>query len=59
MLKTTIALIAATLAIWAMVDVARNRMEPQLKAVWFATVVLIPIIGPVLYFLMKRQHSTN
>lgn len=49
-----ISVFAAAVAVYAMVDILMIRMYKK-KAIWFAIVVLIPIVGPILYLLKKKK----
>lgn len=57
MLEMIFALIVVSLAIWAMVDVAQNQMIKQQKVIWFAIVVLVPLLGPISYYLTKGSRT--
>ncbi|MEO9804909.1 MAG: PLD nuclease N-terminal domain-containing protein [Reichenbachiella sp.] len=59
MLEMIFALIVVSFAIWAMVDVAQGRMKTQQKAIWFAVVVLIPLLGPILYYFRRSNLTIN
>lgn len=48
-----LALIAATMAIYAMIGVFRKDLPWKTRVVWFALVALVPIVGPTVFF-MKR-----
>lgn len=50
-----IAVFAAGLAVFVMVDILRVKMTYNKKMIWFAIVVLIPLVGPLLYLLRKRN----
>ena len=50
-----ISVFAAAVAVYAMVDILMIRMSYKKKAIWFAIVVLIPIVGPILYLLKKKK----
>ncbi len=47
-------IIAVAFAIWAMVAVVNSRMNKTKKIAWFAVVVLIPVIGPLLYYFLGK-----
>ena len=53
-----ISIFAATIAIYSMLDVLRSRLPLNRKMVWFAVVVIFPILGPVVY-LLKRKAIAN
>ena len=49
------ALVAATLAIYAMVDISMRNFSINKKMIWFPIVVLLPLIGPLTYFVRRRS----
>lgn len=49
--------IAVAFAIWAMVSVAKSALSKENKAAWFAVVILIPILGPVLYWGLYSRKA--
>ena len=49
-----ISIFAAAIAIYAMLDILRSRMKINRKMLWFAIVVIIPIIGPLVYLLKRK-----
>ena len=55
MVKIIFAIIAVAFAVWAMVDVANAKLEKHRKVVWFIAVILIPIIGPMIYYFNKNR----
>ena len=50
-----IAVFAASLAIFSMIDVLMVKLSVNKKMFWFAVVTLIPILGPAAYFIRKRS----
>ena len=44
------------LVVWAVaiVDIARRDLPPGLKAGWIMVVLLLPFVGTLVYFLMRR-----
>jgi hypothetical protein len=56
MFTTIITLIAAAFAIWAIVGVARSKSTVEYKTVWFAIVIILPIIGPAAYYVASRKE---
>lgn len=49
------ALIAAALAIFAMVDISMRHMPLNKKMLWFPIVVLLPVIGPIVYYIRRKS----
>ncbi len=48
-------LIVLVLDIIAIVDVLKSSMDTGKKALWIILVLLLPVIGMVLYFLIGRK----
>ena len=48
-------LIAAAFVIWALVDLFQSSLTTDKKVLWFALVILFPIVGSVLYYLVGRK----
>ena len=66
MIKTTkmdtylyFALIAAALAIYAMVDISMRRYPMEKKMLWFPIVVLVPLVGPIVYYARRKSIGTK
>lgn len=49
------ALVAAALGIYGMVDISMRPFPINRKMIWFPIVVLIPVIGPLLYFFNRKS----
>ena len=50
-----ISLFAAAVAVYAMINILMTRMSNGKKMLWFVLVVLIPILGPIVYLLMRKS----
>lgn len=50
-----IGLIVLVLDIVAIVDALKSSMDTGKKALWVILVILLPLIGMVLYFLIGRK----
>lgn len=50
-----IGLIVLVLDIIAIVNVIRSGMEPVMKLVWILLILLLPVVGMVLYFLLAYK----
>ena len=49
----TIATVLITILwLWALVDVLKNDFKNNNKLIWLLTVILVPVVGFVLYFLI-------
>jgi hypothetical protein len=49
------------LIVWALgiVDIVRRDLPPSTKAGWIVVVVLLPFIGTLTYFLVRRPTETE
>lgn len=52
---TLIALVAAAFAIWALISVAQSKLKNDQKVIWFAVVILLPILGPIIYWFKNKK----
>jgi len=50
-------LLVLVLDIVAIVSVLRGRSDPGRKLLWVVVIVLLPVIGMILYFLMGRSAA--
>jgi len=50
-----IGLIILVLDIIALVDVLKSAMETGMKALWIILILVLPVIGMVLYFLIGKK----
>ncbi len=57
MLWIIVGVIVVTVAIYAMVSISASNMEKSSKMMWFAIVVLIPFIGPLSYYFLRKNPS--
>jgi len=48
-------IVAVSLAIWALLDVIRASMEMNHRILWMVLVILIPVIGPLIYFIKGKK----
>jgi len=48
-----LSLLAAAIAIYGMVDILMARMSNKNKMIWFAIVVVLPLVGALIYFIRK------
>jgi hypothetical protein len=43
----------------AIVDAMRSRLALEKKVLWIALILLVPVVGMVLYFLLGRPESVD
>ncbi|MBW2467538.1 MAG: PLDc_N domain-containing protein [Deltaproteobacteria bacterium] len=55
---STVVVIAVTIFwLWALVDVLSNDFKNNNKLIWLLTVILVPVVGVALYFLIGRTQK--
>ncbi|MCU4296707.1 PLDc_N domain-containing protein [Brevibacterium permense] len=54
-----IVLLLVVLLIWAMVSIARSGLDPQVRLVWAIIVLLLPVVGPICWFVARPQNSDS
>ena len=58
-----IATVAAALAIHSMIDILMKTWPVKVRIIWFALVVLLPILGPLAYYIRRKglmeTHSVS
>jgi hypothetical protein len=47
------------LPIIALVHILPGKFEDNDKMIWSLVVIFIPVLGPILYFLIGRKHRIN
>lgn len=50
-------LVVLVLDIWAIVDILKSAMPSGKKILWVLLVILLPVIGLVLYFLIGKKSA--
>lgn len=50
------AILLVLLPIIAIVDIIRSRMYENDKIIWVIIIIVIPILGSILYFLLAKQR---
>lgn len=50
-----VALIVLILDIVALVDILKSSMDTGNKALWIILILILPVIGMVLYFLISKK----
>ncbi len=54
-----IGIIGASIAIFAMVDLALRSYTRKIRVIWYPIVILLPIIGPLAYYFMRKSLSRS
>lgn len=52
-----VGLIVLVLDIIAIVDVLKSSLDATMKLLWVILILVLPVIGMVLYFLIGKKHS--
>lgn len=53
-------LIPFLIVVSALVDILRNEFDPnQNKVIWVIVVILVPVIGSILYWIIGRNQRVN
>jgi hypothetical protein len=42
---------------WAIYDINRLNRRKRTQSLWLMVVIFFPIIGPILYFQLKRRYQ--
>ncbi|MEO9872023.1 PLD nuclease N-terminal domain-containing protein [Ekhidna sp.] len=56
---TYLAVFAAAIAVYSMINILMASFSINKKMVWFAIVALIPILGPLVYLFSKTAIEAN
>ncbi|MDD8020077.1 MAG: PLDc N-terminal domain-containing protein [Acidobacteriota bacterium] len=48
--------ISLILFIISLIDILRHRFPGKAKPIWILVIIILPIVGPVLYFFLGRKH---
>ncbi len=41
----------------ALVDILKSEFEGNKKLIWLLTVIFVPLIGPIVYFIIGRKQK--
>ena len=52
-----VVVLLVVLLIWAMVSIARSRLDPRVRLVWAIIVLLLPVVGPICWLIARPQKS--
>jgi len=47
--------LSAILWVWAIFDINKSRIKNNTSIIWLILILIVPIIGPIIYFLSKRS----
>ncbi|MGZ1490699.1 PLD nuclease N-terminal domain-containing protein [Brevibacterium sediminis] len=54
-----VVVLLVVLLIWAMVSIARSGLDPRVRLVWAIIVLLLPVVGPICWFVARPQKSNT
>lgn len=54
-----IGVFAAAVAVYAMINILMARFSTNKKMLWFAIVVLIPLVGPLAYLFSRKSIEAS
>ncbi|WP_436516630.1 PLD nuclease N-terminal domain-containing protein [Ekhidna sp. To15] len=46
---------AVAVAVYAMINILMARFSTNKKMLWFAIVVLFPVVGPLMYLISRKS----
>lgn len=52
-----VVVLLVVLLIWAMVSIARSRLDPRVRLVWAMVLLLLPVVGPICWLIARPQKS--
>ena len=52
-----VVVLLVVLLIWAMVSIARSRLDPRVRLVWAMVLLLLPVVGPICWLAARLQKS--
>lgn len=59
-LMSSLIILAGVLWVWAIYDLNKTRsIEPHKRTFWLMSLYILPIIGPITYFQVKRKYITK
>jgi hypothetical protein len=51
-----ISLLILVIDVLVIVDIVRSRMTNERKILWVLVVVFLPLVGPILYYLLEKKR---
>ena len=52
-----VVVLLVVLLIWAMVSIARSRLDPRVRLVWAMVLLLLSVVGPICWLAARPQKS--
>jgi phospholipase D-like protein len=49
-----VSILSLVLLVWALVDILRSSRDGMWKLIWVIVCLLLPLIGPILYYFIGR-----
>ena len=54
-LPVTLIVLSVILWVWAVYDINKTRIRNEISLIWLLLVFAFPLIGPIIYFQIKRR----
>ncbi|MBN1687672.1 MAG: PLDc N-terminal domain-containing protein [Candidatus Omnitrophica bacterium] len=51
-------LVVLVLDIWAILDCLKSSLATGMKALWIVLILVLPLLGLILYFLIGRKKAS-
>lgn len=58
-MSALIGLVILALDIWAIVDILKSAKTTGNKALWILLVVILPVVGMIIYFVLRKNAQAN
>ncbi len=55
-MMTILGILAFILWLWALIDILKNEFRGNNKIIWIIVVILLPVVGFILYYLIGREQ---
>jgi len=52
---TILIVLSVILWVWAVYDINKTRIRNKISLLWLLLILVFPMIGPIIYFQMKRS----
>ncbi|WP_394332393.1 PLDc N-terminal domain-containing protein [Alkaliflexus imshenetskii] len=52
-------MLSAILWAWAVFDINKSRIKNKQSLIWILLILAFPLVGPIIYFQMKRRYQSN
>jgi hypothetical protein len=56
-LQSVVSILSLILFIWALIDILRAHRDGMWKLIWVLVCLVLPVIGPILYYFIGRKDA--